>query len=206
MDVVARKACKEKCRPRQTDRQRDAEGQGRQDRETERKREREARTSPGIRRRRRRQGEMELLMDDHATQGARGLGCSSSSSRSWMAPLGAPLRCVRNSQGRKNVSRAAAARQRRAGDLTAQRRVQQPAAAGRSSSSSLPSTVALGQQHAKGGETAISRADDSNLDDDGDKFCAAGSDSARIAAGVQHREPWNAQRRRTRRQSLSQAT
>jgi hypothetical protein len=35
----------------------------------------------------------------------RGLGCSSSAGVGW-APLGAPLRCVRNSQGRGNVSRA----------------------------------------------------------------------------------------------------
>lgn len=137
---VARKACKEKCSGQTEGRRGAAKARQRRSRERERAL-RERRTSPGIRRRRQRQREMELLMDDHATQGARGLGCSSSSSsRSWMAPLGAPLRCVRNSQGRKNVSRAARAAGGWASDLTAQgsaqgsMQKQQPAALPSSSS------------------------------------------------------------------------
>jgi hypothetical protein len=53
----------------------------------------------------------------------RGLGCSSSAGVD--APPGAPLRCVRNSQGRGNVSRAGEQR----GDGQARSRVQSSAAA-----------------------------------------------------------------------------
>jgi hypothetical protein len=49
--------------------------------------------------------EMQLMLAIMQRKARRGLGCSSSAGVGW-APLGAPLRCVRNSQGRGNVSRA----------------------------------------------------------------------------------------------------
>lgn len=97
--------------------------------------------------------------------------------RCWIAALGAPLRCVRNIQGRGNVSRA-----EEAGNLAAGRQA--------------------GRQRAKSDDDDAAADDEQRpmrppADLGATKFAvpnrsdAAGKrDSAKIAAGVQHGEPW----------------
>jgi hypothetical protein len=109
--------------------QRAGEGQGlEEDGWKARQKERCARTSPG-RRSQQQCSDLTLVSSNTVTdaimqrKARRGLGCSSSAGVD--APPGAPLRCVRNSQGRGNVSRAGEQR----GDGQARSRVQSSAAA-----------------------------------------------------------------------------